>query len=107
MIGYFDFFEINLPRLLVQILIPRIMRTSFLIFLMIAATMNALSQKKPSFIRTMPKTGQGYLILEATPSVDYWTIHITKRSYNNDQVTDQIVERHELRDKNYLRIPAE
>lgn len=55
----------------------------------------------------MPKTGQGYLILEATPSVDYWTIHITKRSYNNDQVTDQIVERHELWDKNYLRIPAE
>jgi hypothetical protein len=58
-----------------------------------------------SFVRALPQQAQGYLILDQTPSVDYWEIGIVRRSFVDDTTYNEtILQRHQLWDKHYLRI---
>ncbi|MFO0360281.1 MAG: hypothetical protein ACK500_00525, partial [Flavobacteriales bacterium] len=82
------------------------MKTFSVVLIALAASLvwNSVSAQS---ISHYPKDNYGYLVMQSSPSTDYWSIQVIKRKYFNGTASDEVVKKYELWDTHFLKLPNE
>lgn len=70
---------------------------------------SASAQVQKSFVVRQPKFCQGFLITDGgRTDIDYWRLIISERTFDSNGFwSDEVIDRIEISDRNYYRIPSE
>ncbi|MFN8699284.1 MAG: hypothetical protein ACK5XQ_08150, partial [Flavobacteriales bacterium] len=76
------------------------MKTFSVVLIALAASLvwNSVSSQS---ISHYPKDNYGYLVMQSSPSTDYWSIQVIKRKYFNGTASDEVVKKYELWDTHF------
>jgi hypothetical protein len=82
------------------------MKTLSIVLIALAASLvwNSVSSQS---ISHYPKDNYGYLVMQSSPSTDYWSIQVIKRKYFNGTASDEVVKKYELWDTHFMKLPNE